>query len=354
MSEEARKVAPRIALLTCRHHDHIDHASEGKLMQALVRRGAVVTLLAWDDVLAPLKDDNGRPVAELVYADLFVLRTTWDYWDRLDSFKQFVNALKEGERLLNSADTVLANLDKTYLKELEAQGVPIVPTIFVRKGGEAAAVEEAATRGWSAVVAKPSVGAAASGLRRFERVDGEVVDYLRTLTASGTALLQAFQSRVVSDGETSLVYFDGAFSHAVTKVPAAGDFRSQVDFGGVYSLVEPTAAQRGVAERALAAWQRYADKPLYARVDLVPGEDGEPLLGELELIEPELFLDMAESAAEMFAVAILARVKEPTCTDDPWWYKLISIVGCLAIACVVLFIFFAGVVAILVSLFGGP
>lgn len=355
---------PRIALLTCRHHDHIDHASEGRLMQELVRQGAIVTLAAWDDVLIPAKDEDSPLLGEMVSADVYVLRTTWDYWDRLDRFREFLTAFSRmtegnGGGLQNSAKTALANLDKTYLQQLQAAGVAIVPTIFVTKGNEAAAIDQAKSNNWSAIVIKPTVAAAAAGLKKYDRPDAQALGYLRELTNSkdtgGGALVQKYLPRITTEGETSLVYFDNQLSHAVTKVPAPGDFRSQTDFGGAYTRVQPTEAQTHAAELALAAWEdRYGDKPLYARVDLVPGDDGEPLLGELELIEPELFLDMADGAAAMFATAILGRVKEREYPDDPWWFKLLSGIGCFVVACVLLFIFFAGIVAILVTLFGGP
>lgn len=327
---------PRIALLTCRHHDHIDHASEGRLMQELVRQGAVVQLAAWDDVLTPIKEEDGPLVGQLVDANVLVLRTTWDYWDRLDRFREFLTVLGESEDngggLQNSANTALANLDKIYLQELQTAGVPIVPTIFVTQGNEPAAIDQAKSNNWATIVIKPTVGAAASGLKKFDRPDTQALDYLRESTASGGALVQKYLPRITTEGETSLVYFDGTFSHAVTKVPAQGDFRSQTDFGGVYTLVEPTEAQTHVAELALTAWEdHYGDKPLYARVDLVPGDDGQPLLGELELIEPELFLDMAEGAAEIFASAILARVEQPHEKDPRSYLWTLAGMGVLVV-----------------------
>lgn len=354
---------PRIALLTCRHHDHIDHASEGRLMQELVRQGAVVQLAAWDDVLTPVKDEDGPLLGEMVSAEVYVLRTTWDYWDRLDRFREFLTVFGKSEdnggRLCNSPKTALANLDKTYLQQLQAAGVPIVPTIFVTQGNEANAIDQAKSNNWSAIVIKPTVAAAASGLKKYDRPDAQALDYLRELTNSkdtgGGALVQKYLPRVTTEGETSLVYFDGAFSHAVTKVPAQGDFRSQTDFGGVYTLAQPTEAQTHTAKLALLAWERtYNDKPLYARVDLVPGDNGEPLLGELELIEPELFLDMADHAAEMFASAILARVEPHEYTPPPRWHGVLFGIGCFLIFVVLTAVFVAGVVAIVTALFGGP
>ncbi|MEQ9095561.1 MAG: hypothetical protein RIE32_04795 [Phycisphaerales bacterium] len=354
---------PRIALLTCRHHDHIDHASEGRLMQELVRQGAIVTLIAWRDVPLELDEDHvpiGDAASEIgELASLTVLRTTWDYWDDLEAFRAFVGGMKGVPCVANTAETILANLDKTYLQELASAGVPIVPTIFVTKGSESAAIDQAKANNWAPLIIKPTVAAAAVGLKKLDHPDAAALDYLTQLTKAGGALVQPFLPRVVTEGETSLVYFNGQFSHAVTKVPAPGDFRSQVDFGGAYTLVEPTEQQQHVAERALAAWEdRYGDKPLYARVDLVPGPDGQPLLGELELIEPELFLDMADGAAEKFASAIVARVEERQYTPEPWWHGWLMGIGCFLVAATILVGFATGAGVIIAwiidMLSGGP
>ena len=357
---------PTIALLTCRHHEHIDHASEGKLMQELVRQGAAVSLVAWTDMIDLVAQESGE-ATEYVDAtqggfDAIVLRTTWDYWDRLDAFREFLEGCVDEDEsaFFNTAHTALANLNKIYLQELEIGGVPIVPTEFVKRGGEVAAIEQAQSNGWCSIVVKPAVGAAASGLKKFEAPNADALAYLAQLTRGDRlALVQPFMPRVTTEGETSLVYFNNLFSHAVTKVPAMGDFRSQVDFGGVYTVVEPTDAQKGVAERALAAWKdRYNDTPLYARVDLVPGDDGQPLLGELELIEPELFLDMAEDVAATFASAILARVErcDQIATSRMGW--LGGRVGSIVLAVLFVAVVLTGVGTIvrwiLGLLFGGP
>lgn len=323
-------------------------------MQALVRREAIVTLVAWDDLLVPLKREGDEPVGMMVGADVFVLRTTWDYWDRLDQFIALVEGMKDWG-LLNSRKTVLNNLNKTYLTKLKAGGVPIVPTIIVEKGNEAASIDQDESNGWSPIIIKPTVGAAAAGLKKFDRPDAAALEYLAELTRSGGALLQPYLARITTQGETSLVYFDGAFSHAVTKMPAAGDFRSQVDFGGVYTLVEPTEPQRHVAELTLAAWEdRYGEKPLYARVDLVPGDDGQPLLGELELIEPELFLDMDPGAADRFADAIMARVEVRHAQKGSSVESAMWAIGCTALGLFGAAAFIVGVGTMISWLFGGP
>ncbi|MEO1008245.1 MAG: hypothetical protein AAFX79_06740 [Planctomycetota bacterium] len=314
MSERpaAHDTTPRIGLVTCRHHDHIDHASEGKLAQALVRYGAAVTLVAWDDLaglLGEAKDVDGlRDVVQVL--DFVVLRTPWDYWDRADEFEAWVRELGRSDRLANGGQAILANLAKTYMHQLADRGVPIVPTLLATHADWDAQIEHATGNEWDAVIAKPVVGAAAAGLARFDARDASRLrEHVQRIMTPRGVLLQPFLHRVTTDGETSLVYFDGELSHAVRKIPKAGDFRSQSDFGGRYELVEATDAQRDVAERSLDAWRAiHGEMPLYARVDLVPGDDGDPLLGELELIEPELFLDMHPEAADRFADAIYNRV----------------------------------------------
>jgi len=270
-------------------------------MQALVRQGAAVLLMSWDDV--------GERAG---LADLFVLRTTWDYWERLPEFQGFLRAFEaradDGHPiLLNPPRTALNNLDKRYLEQLE--GVPTVPTIYVRRGEERDAIDRARKHGWVRLVAKPTVGAASSGLELFDAQAEALHAHLVSLTAAGQAMVQPYMPAITSDGETSLVFFEGVFSHAVNKMPAPGEFRSQVDFGGVYTTVEPTTAQRKAAKAAIEAWEtRFGDRLLYARVDLVPGDNGDALLGELELIEPELFLHMDRGAADRFAAAMLSRL----------------------------------------------
>jgi len=302
-------MSKRIALVTCRHHDHIDHAAEGRLLQALAREGASATWVAWDVGIA-------------WDFDAAVIRTTWDYWDRLDEFLAWVDGVECP--LLNDPETVRANLRKTYLRRLEGAGVAVVPTVWAPKGADEAGVARVIgesrglweSNGWSGAVVKPEVGAAASNLERYGSLDEPALAaHVLRLSRVGEVLVQPFLPNIVDHGEVSVVLLAGTdgpeVSHAVRKVPASGDFRVQCDFGGRYRVVEPTEAEVDVAMRAVRAWEdMYGHGPLYARVDLVEPEAGKPMLIELELVEPELFFGMVEGSAERFARAILNRVAQ--------------------------------------------
>ncbi len=245
------------------------------------------TWAVWDD-----------PAVDWDAFDLVVLRSTWDYQERRDAFLAWVDRL--GDRLLNPPGVVRWNTDKRYLAELPHA----VETAFLAPGEPLADLERE-------VVVKPTVSAGSRHTARFS--PGEE-DRARALVAeihgSGrTAMVQPYVASVDARGETALLFFDGAFSHAVTKAailkpgaePTSDDYASEE-----MAAREATAAEREVAGAVLAAapagW-------LYARVDLVEGDDGRPLLLELELTEPSLFLGLAPGAAERFAAAVRARLR---------------------------------------------
>ena len=188
------------------------------------------------------------------------------------------------------------NVAKRYLIELADAGVPVVPTRLLQPGDGLAGAT-------GRIVLKPEIAAGADGIGLFDPDDPAAATHLAALYGRGNVLLQPYLPSV-RDGERSLMYLGGSYSHAVRKVPAGGDFRVQVEHGGVTTPYDPSAAERRVADRALAA---VAADLLYARVDLVTTPDG-PLLMELELIEPELFLTHADGALDRFAGVIAAAV----------------------------------------------
>lgn len=238
-------------------------------------------------------------------ADLVVLRSTWDYTERLGEFLAWCSSVPA---LANPAVVVPWNTDKSYLVDLADAGVPVVPTRVVSPGFSAWPDGE--------FVIKPTVGAGSRGVLRVAAGDfSAAAAHLDSL--GGPALVQPYQSAVDSVGETALVFFGGQFSHAFTKgamlVPDA-----EFDESGLFILerlsgASPSAAQRRVAEDALDAAARLlgirrADL-LYARVDLVTGHDGAPLLLELELVEPSLGIRQTDASAPMrFASAVRAAL----------------------------------------------
>ncbi len=239
-------------------------------------------------------------------AGMVVVRSTWDYHLRLGEFLNWVDQIAGVTSLVNSAKIIHWNANKRYLRELSEGGVPIVPTVFVLY--PACVLDIARDREWGTIVVKPAVAAGAYGALVFP-LDTEAPQaqaYLDRFAKAGEVLVQPYLDAITVEGETSLVYFDGVFSHAVRKVPAVGDFRVQMEFGGKYTVVEPTDAQIEVADLAVSL---APEVPVYARIDLVD-IGGQPHLMELEMIEPELFFLFVPGAAMTFADLLRERYAE--------------------------------------------
>jgi glutathione synthase/RimK-type ligase-like ATP-grasp enzyme len=279
----------RLVLATCRSKPGLT-PSDALLASSLERAGATVVAAPWDDI-QPADDDSV----------LVCLRSTWDYHLRWPEFRTWIAGFAgPNGRLWNPAGTVLWNADKAYLRELGEAGIALPRTRWFEPGERPDC--DPMLREWNLerAVLKPRVSATAFGTYLVapgrELTDAEWAP----LEASGS-LLQAFVPEVESRGEISLVYLDGRFSHAVRKVPASGDFRVQRDFGGRLEAITLAGPARAFGDAVLGA---FSLPWLYARVDLVESARG-PLLMELELIEPDLFLDPA--AAARMAAALLAR-----------------------------------------------
>ncbi|MDQ2587546.1 ATP-grasp domain-containing protein [Saccharothrix yanglingensis] len=234
-------------------------------------------------------------------ADLVVLRSTWDYPERLPEFLAWCDAQP---RLVNPASVVRWNTDKAYLVDLARAGVPIVPTALATPG----------FTDWpdGEFVVKPAVGAGSRGVLRVAAGDhGTAARHLASL--DGPALVQPYQSRVDSLGETAVVFLGGQYSHAFAK-GAMLTPDAEYDESGLYVLerlsgATPTPAQRRVAEDVLDAASALLSVPrhelLYARVDLVPDATGSPVLMELELVEPSLGFRQNDPTAPLrFASAV--------------------------------------------------
>jgi hypothetical protein len=261
-----------IALVTCARLPQLTE-DDRLLAAALQEGGAEARAVVWAD-----------PTVDWTSFDAIVVRSTWDYHLRIDEFLAWLDQLEACDaRVWNPVPLLRWNADKSYLRELD---VPRVPTAFVHRGGDVrAAMRE---HGWHCAVVKPNVSATA-----FETfiIDAEQPCQL----ATRDVLVQPFIDEVVRDGEWSLLFFGGVYSHAVLKRARAGDFRVQNDFGGTAEVRDPGAAIVESAARALAA----APPTLYARVDGVVIA-GVFTLMELELIEPVLFLrEHPEAAARL-------------------------------------------------------
>lgn len=252
-------------------------AEDQALLGALRQRSIRADLVAWED-----------PVLVSGTYRALLIRSCWDYHRRRAEFLETLRRVERaGVVVWNEPALVEWNSDKRYLRDLQAAGVDIVPTVFLEPGAEVHRELLSPTLGDSGWVIKPSVGATASGLVKVLPGEEErACEQLQVALGKGAWLVQPFLQAVAEEGEWSLVYLGGELSHAVLKKAAAGEFRVQKDFGGSVVSVPPPAEVVAAAEACLRALEV---TPVYARVDLVRVSGKAPLM-ELELIEPELFL----------------------------------------------------------------
>ena len=235
-----------------------------------------------------------------------VIRSCWDYHQRLSEFLSWVAML---ERLKvpvwNRPDLLRWNSHKVYLRDLAAVGVATVPTRWLKRGEPAALRDVLRAEGWRAAVVKPAVSASAHGTWRTSLTDAvRDQERLDALLARGDAMVQPYLDEVRDPGEWSLIYLGGRFSHAVLQRPAGGDFRVQVAYGGTAVARDPARDLIADAGAVLAA---LPSEPLYARLDGVE-RGGHLVLSELELIEPHLFLQTDPAAAPRLARALAAAL----------------------------------------------
>ncbi|MEJ2384419.1 MAG: hypothetical protein P8Y54_08470 [Xanthomonadales bacterium] len=259
----------------------------------LAERGWSVATLSWRQTARPWSD-----------FDAVVIRSTWDYWHDVPGFLSVLHDIDRQTRLANPLDLVRWNLEKTYLRDLAERGVGIVPTLWpdrVEAGQFAAWAERL---GSETLVIKPVIGA--NGEDAW-RVSADEPTARRTRIAQRfrgrRALVQPFMPHILDEGEYSLFYFGGRYSHTILKTPASGEFRSQEEHGAEVRSARPPARLRERADLALGA---LALRPLYARIDFVRDAADDFLLMEQELIEPSLYLRTDPAAPGRFADALTA------------------------------------------------
>ena len=278
----------QIAFATSDAMRHLDNEIP-LLLAAATHRGHQANICSWDD---PAVDWNSY--------DTVVVRSCWGYARRRDEFVAWAYSVP---RLQNPARVIEWNTDKVYLREFARARTPVVDTYWnVQAGDDIGDHEE-----W---VCKPSISAGSKDTARWGRRD-EVYAHSAELIASGhTSMVQPCIRSVDTDGETTMIFLGGEFSHAVRKgqlLHQGEDLRRDRDSPETITPRAPTAAQHEVAAESLAAVARILildDPLLYARVDLVTGPDGSPLVVELDLTEPSLFLAHSEDAAERLVRAL--------------------------------------------------
>jgi len=283
-------VAADIALATCLTLPEPDF-DEAPLVAALTRAGLTVAVPAWDDPAA----DWSAPIT--------VLRSTWNYALAREAFVRWAEQVASLSTLVNPVEIVRWNSHKSYLLDLQSQGVPIAPTVLVRRGDHAPLADVMSDQGWTEVVIKPAVGAGSFKCMRVRSGDvprGEA--HLRALAAERDVLVQRYLPAVEDYGERALVWIDGELTHSVRKSPRFDDEDEHVSHAMPIS-----AAERSLAELALGKLPRDVDL-LYARIDVAPGPAGDPVLMELELLEPSLFFAQGPVALERFVMGLQRRL----------------------------------------------
>jgi glutathione synthase/RimK-type ligase-like ATP-grasp enzyme len=286
-----------IALVTCT--DFPVGYEEESLERALEQLGQPYEWVVWDD-----------PSIDWSRYGVVVVRSTWGYTEKVGAFREWLSHVDAMTTVVNPAAAIAWNAHKGYLLELAARGIAVVPTELVRSADDVVLPELARARRWSGgLVVKPAVSAGAAGLSVWPTTtDPGAQAALTALTEAGhDVLVQPLLEEIRTGGETSVVFLAGEPTHAVRKVPAEGDIRSQPHLGAAVHAVTPTDAQIALGRQAMGAAAEASgvtvDDLVIARVDCID-IDGAPQLMEIELIEPYLFLPFAPAAGERLAAAL--------------------------------------------------
>ncbi|MBV7257442.1 hypothetical protein KCG44_11660 [Pacificimonas sp. WHA3] len=287
----------RIALLTCasnlpgardRRTDAFEHdVMVATLGAAFADNGDHVEVVRWD----ALSEDWSR-------FDGALLGTVWDYPRRKDEFLSAIDRIACATRLFNPPPLVRWNLDKSYLRDLHGKGVPIIPAIWLDTPDTRAVEASFDALETNDIVLKQRVSGNSEGQYRLRRTD-RIPDSCQPMFA------QPFLPAILEEGEYSFIFIGGHFSHALLKCPASGDYRVQSDYGGTERAITPDDDDLAAAAAALSALE---DAPLYARVDMVRGNEGSLLLMELELIEPFLYPEQGPHLGRMLHGALAERL----------------------------------------------
>ena len=231
-----------------------------------------------------------------------LVNSAWDYQDRHEDFLATLDRIAAlGVPVFNDPGAVRWNIRKTYLRELESRGVPVIPTLWPEAPTADDIVQAMSAFGIEDVVLKRQVGGGARAQVRYTRANmpeaGSIMDR--------PGMIQPFIASIATEGEYSFLFVDGEFSHALVKRAKSGDYRIQEAYGGTSQAIDPTPDDRAAAQAVLTA---LATPPLYARVDMVRGQAGELLLMELEVIEPFLFPKDGPHIGEMLGAALKKRL----------------------------------------------
>jgi glutathione synthase/RimK-type ligase-like ATP-grasp enzyme len=284
----------KIAILTCQKLPDLTK-NDQLLIPALAKVTITATAVIWDD-----------KSVDWTNFDYLIFRNTWDYFEKEAEFNLWLEHIEQlGIKTLNPIAIIKKNKHKFYLREMEKQGIKILPTIFIDKTDQLD-LDKSMPSHWKKAVIKPAFSAGSYQTEVFESIDIQKINTCyKEVASEKELLLQEFMPEIQTLGETSIIFFNKKFSHAVNKKPIAGDFRIQVQFGGQYTLVQPSAE---LVEKAQQIVNTFDGELLYARVDGIV-INNELHLMEVECIEPDLYFNLSEGSLERFVSAIVDLIK---------------------------------------------
>jgi hypothetical protein len=278
-----------VALVTYAGLPDLD-ADNALLLPALAERGIQAQPVVWND-----------PTMDWSIPKLTVIRATWDYHHQHHAFLSWAERISHRHNLWNPFAIIRWNTHKSYLRNLEQQNIPIVPTIWLEREAKTNLSSLMARQGWQKVVVKPAVSASAYATIL---VTAETIQHgqshLDHFLSTHDMLIQPFLSTVISSHERSLIFIDGEFTHAIKRKPAL-----DLDPSARSLLTVPQDDELLLAQRIL---RLLPSSPLYARVDLIHDEAGTLRLMELELVEPALWFSLAPHVIQLFADAIARKI----------------------------------------------
>jgi glutathione synthase/RimK-type ligase-like ATP-grasp enzyme len=280
----------KIALLTCERLQELNPADQA-LIPLFAEQGITAVPVIWKASGVRWQDFSA-----------LVVRNTWDYYAEPDTFRLWLEAMEQaGIPMFNPASVVKDNMHKFYLKRFQQKGITIIPTLF-SSGSAPVKWETLQAQDWDKIVIKPAISAG-SYLTQNYAMSALTADALQTMVAHSDWLIQPYLPEITTEGELSMIFFNGAFSHAVLKKPKEGDFRVQRQYGGLYQRVDPTPELLQLGQQIATLESNL----LYARVDGVMLQ-GKFHLMELELIEPDLYFEFGEDIRLRFVTSVMKRL----------------------------------------------
>ena len=240
-----------------------------------------------------------------------IFRSTWDYFDQFSNFRNWLELVKEQCYLINPYEQINWNLDKHYLLDLQKLDLPIVESVFVSKKTQLNLETISKSKNWKDIVIKPTISGAARHTYHLKNDEiKKFKDKWLSLTNNEDFMVQEFQKNILSTGEIAVMLFGGEYSHSVLKKAKKGDFRVQDDFGGSVEIINPSLEIIELAEKTVKSLKTM---PLYARVDIIFDNGSNPVISELELIEPELWFRFKEESAYKLAEIVKDFLNKLNC-----------------------------------------